>query len=166
MRSSNSARRRCTVDWLTPNAFAAACMLPARAKAKKYFRSSHSNILALCNFASRTRNLATAQVRLRGVGLSYSRSTPAPSVNRSVKLSARARTRSAMFWQAGGDRHAQRVFTFEDHSHHCRRWHRHYLSLYLARIGSDCSGFRHSAASCTENALGRTRSAGNLDQRI
>jgi hypothetical protein len=50
-----------TIAQLTPSAFAAACMLPARAKAKKYLRSSHSNILPVCNFAGRTRNLATAQ---------------------------------------------------------------------------------------------------------
>ena len=51
-----------------------ACMLPARAKAKKYLRSSHSNILAVCNFARRTRNIATAQGRLGGVAYDGSRS--------------------------------------------------------------------------------------------
>src|ERR1700694_5365631 len=42
-------------------------MLPARANAKKCLRSSHANILAVCNFASSTCNLATAKVRLSGI---------------------------------------------------------------------------------------------------
>jgi hypothetical protein len=38
-------------------------MLPARANAKKYLRSSHAKLLmgSVCNFADRTRNLSTAR---------------------------------------------------------------------------------------------------------
>jgi hypothetical protein len=43
---------------------AAACMLPARANAKKCLRSSHPRfILAICSFANPTCNLATGEVR-------------------------------------------------------------------------------------------------------
>jgi hypothetical protein len=45
---------------LTFNALAAASMLPERANARKYFRSSQSNIGAVCNFATSFGNLAAA----------------------------------------------------------------------------------------------------------
>src|SRR5689334_5248388 len=52
--------RRCTVDWLSFKAFAAAIVLPWRATARKYLTSSHSNMGRLCTFAPRPRKLAAA----------------------------------------------------------------------------------------------------------
>ena len=48
---------------MTSSAIAAPCMLPARANARKYLRSSHANVLmgSVCNFADRSRNLSTAR---------------------------------------------------------------------------------------------------------
>src|SRR5262249_38977792 len=45
IRSSSSVRRRCTVGWLTPRAFAAERVLPSRATARKKRWSFQSNMV-------------------------------------------------------------------------------------------------------------------------